>query len=450
MIHTGRVKQPKGEETVELLQAMIRNECVNDGSETSGHEIRNADLLAGMLEGVGLDVERFEAAPGRTSLVARIEGSEPDGPSLCLNGHTDVVPITPDGWDEDPFGAEIIDGEVWGRGAVDMLNLTASMAVVVRNLAAGGFRPRGDLVFFAAADEEAGSTFGAHWMATHHPEAITTDFVLTENGGLHGGTPDAPSVNVTVGEKGIAWRRLRVKGTPGHGSMPFAADNALVKAAGVVQRLADYRSPARVHEYWRAQVESLGLGEEFSALLLDEARIDELLDDFPVDGAGYMHACTHTTFSPNVIVGQTKTNVIPDVVDIDVDIRTLPGDGADEIDAHLRAALGDLHSAVEITSVMDEPSSTSRTDSALWDAMLRAVNRPFPEATLSPWLTVGATDARVHRELGAIAYGAGLLSPTISPAEFGSRFHGNNERIDVESLHLTTRFFHDVVTDLLG
>ncbi len=450
MIHTGTVNKPKGEETVELLQAMIRNECVNDGSATSGQEVRNADLLAGMLEGAGLDVERFEAAPGRTSLVARIEGSDPDAPSLCLNGHTDVVPITPDGWDEDPFGAEIIDGEVWGRGAVDMLNLTASMAVVVRSLAAGGFRPRGDLVFFAAADEEAGSTFGAHWMATHHPEVITTDFVLTENGGLHGGTPDAPSVNVTVGEKGIAWRRLRVKGTPGHGSMPFDADNALVKAAGVVQRLAEYRSPARVHEYWRAQVEALGLGEEFSALLLDEAKIDELLDDFPVDGAGYMHACTHTTFSPNVIVGQTKTNVIPDVVDIDVDIRTLPGDGIDEINAHLRAALGDLYGSVEITSVMDEPSSTSRTDSALWDAMLRAVNRPFPDATLSPWLTVGATDARVHRELGAVAYGAGLLSPAISPAEFGSRFHGNNERIDVESLHLTTHFFHDVVTALLG
>ena len=123
----------RGDETVELLQTLIRNACVNDGTEASGQEIRNADVLTTYLEGAGLEVEQFHAAPGRTSIVARLEGTDPEAPSLCLNGHTDVVPINPDGWDEDPFGGEIIDGEVWGRGAVDMLNLTASMAVVTRN-----------------------------------------------------------------------------------------------------------------------------------------------------------------------------------------------------------------------------------------------------------------------------------------------------------------------------
>lgn len=217
-------------QTIELLQAMIRNECVNEGTAESGGEFRNAQLLAGFLDGSGLDVELYEAAPGRVSLVARLEGSVAGAPSLCLNGHTDVVPVNPSGWSRDPFGGELVDGEVWGRGAVDMLNITASMAVVVRHVATAGFRPSGDLVFFAVADEESGSAYGARWMADNHPDAITTDYVLTENGGLHGGTADTATITMRVGEKGVAWRRLRVRGTPGHGSMPFKADNAVVKA----------------------------------------------------------------------------------------------------------------------------------------------------------------------------------------------------------------------------
>ena len=132
-------------ETIELLQALIRNACVNDGSPESGFESRNADVLQTFLEGAGLDVARYEARPGRASVVARIEGSDPSAPSLCLMGHTDVVPVSPEGWSHDPFGGELIDGEVWGRGAIDMLNLTSSMAVAFRHLARSGFRPQGDL-----------------------------------------------------------------------------------------------------------------------------------------------------------------------------------------------------------------------------------------------------------------------------------------------------------------
>ena len=442
---------PRGDETVELLQAMIRNSCVNEGTEESGQEIRNADLLADYLEGAGLDVERYHAAPGRTSLVARIEGSDSHAPSLCLNGHTDVVPVSADGWREDPFGGEIIDGEVWGRGAVDMLNLTATMAVVTRHLAETGWKPRGDLVFLAVADEEAGSAYGARWMGDNHADAITTDYVLTENGGLHNGSTEAPAVSMTVGEKGVAWRRLRVRGVPGHGSMPFRTDNALVKAAAIVQRLSDYRPPPRFHDFWRPQVEAMDLAPEVKAALLDEGAIDETLEEMPSrPAASSLHACSHTTFSPNVAVGQTKTNVIPDIVDIDVDIRTLPGEGADEVEAHLRSALGDLYDDVETTALMNDESSLSRPDTVLWDVMQSAVNRPFPSSRLLPLISPGFTDARVHRELGAVAYGAGLLSPSVSPAEFGARFHGHNERIDVESLQLTTRFYHDVVTEFLG
>src|SRR6478736_2826924 len=268
-------------ECTELLQALIRNACVNDGSVLSGFEHRSADLLAGYLEGPGLDLQTFEAAPGRTSLVARIEGTDPTAPSLLLMGHTDVVPVNPDHWSHDPFGGELIDGEVWGRGAVDMLNLTSSMAVVFRSLVQRGFRPKGDLLYFAVADEEAGSAHGARWVADHHPDAIRCEYLLTESGGLHDGTAEAPAIGVTVGEKGVAWRRLRVHGTPGHGSMPFRIDNALVKAAAVVQRLAEYRPAPRFHELWPARVESLNVPDELKQALLDPAAIDAALAALP-------------------------------------------------------------------------------------------------------------------------------------------------------------------------
>ncbi|MFT5530714.1 MAG: acetylornithine deacetylase/succinyl-diaminopimelate desuccinylase-like protein [Candidatus Poriferisodalaceae bacterium] len=441
----------RGAETTELLQTLIRNQCVNEGTEESGQEIRNADTIQSFLEGAGLGVERYDAAPGRTNLVARIEGSDPNAPSLCFDGHTDVVPVTESGWDRDPFGGELIDGEVWGRGAVDMLSLTASMAVVMRALAKDGFRPKGDLVFLAVADEEAGSKYGARWMAEHHPEVITTDYALSENGGIHSGPSEAPRIGMMIGEKGVAWRRLTLRGTPGHGSRPFRSDNALVKAAGVVQRITDYIPRANFHELWRPQVENLPIDDDAKAQLLDPGSIDELLANMPNAAiAGHLHSCSHTTFSANVMNSQTKTNVIPDTVTIDIDIRTMPGDGPDEVDAHLREALGDLYEHVEVEALMNDQASASPADTPLWDSLARAVANPFPTARITPEFIVGFTDNRVHRDLGAVAYGAGLFSPTLTGAEFGSRFHGNNERIDTESLALTTQFYLDVVTDLLG
>jgi acetylornithine deacetylase/succinyl-diaminopimelate desuccinylase-like protein len=448
-------------ETVELLQVLIRNQCVNDGTTESGQEIRNADVLEAVVSGPGVELQRYEPAPGRTSLVARIAGTDPDAPSLCLMGHTDVVPVSPVGWTHDPFGGELLPGpggidEVWGRGAVDMLNLTSSMAVVFRSLADRSFRPRGNLVYFAVADEEAGSAHGARWMADHHRDDIRTDFVLTESGGLHTGSADAPRVGVTIAEKGVAWRRLRIVGTPGHGSMPFRVDNALVTAGRVVQRLSEYRPAPQFHELWRGQVEALDISDDMRAALLDPARIDEFLDSLPVPAlATHLHACTHTTFSPNMLTagphGRMKTNVIPDVVEIDVDVRTLPGEDGDAVADHLRRALGpELADRVEVTVLMNDRSSISRVDTPLWDALQRAVAVPFPAARLTPQMSVGFTDSRVFRELGSVAYGAGLFSPTVDPADFGRRFHGHDERIDVESLALTTQLWERVVVDLLG
>src|SRR5580658_3076201 len=179
-----------GGEVAELLQQMIRNACVNDGTPESGHEQRNADVLRAVLDRPGLDLEVHEPLPGRSSLVARIEGRRAEAPSLTLLGHTDVVPANTGDWRHDPFGGELIDGVVWGRGAIDMLNLTATMATGIRHLATSGFRPAGDLTYIAVADEEALSTYGARWLCQHAADDVRADYVITESGGFPMGGAD--------------------------------------------------------------------------------------------------------------------------------------------------------------------------------------------------------------------------------------------------------------------
>ncbi len=286
-------------------------------------------------------------------------------------------------------------------------------------------------------------------MATRHRDAIDCTYVLTESGGLHGGTAESPTVGVTAGEKGIAWRTLTVRGTPGHGSRPFRSDNALVKAAAVVQRLAEYRPRARFHDLWWPMIDSLDIDPELTDALRDPVAVERVLDDLPdVQTASLLHACCHTTFSVNEARGQMKTNIIPGSVELGVDIRTLPGETADDVRAHLAEALGDLADHVEISPILTHTASTSRLDTPLWDVLQTAVSRPFPQARLVPRFTSGFTDARVFRDMGAIAYGAGLFSPELDAGAYGSRFHGHNERIDIESLALTTQLWLDVMHGL--
>src|SRR5262245_26191306 len=407
-------------QTVELLQQLIRNQCVNDGTIDSGQEVRTTDVLRTYLEGGGLDIEVYQPAeaPGRTSLVARIEGSDPKAPTLCLMGHTDVVPVTPETWTRDPFGGELVNGEVWGRGAIDMLNLTASQAVAFKALARrpGGWRPRGTLVYLACADEEAGGTLGAGHVCARHWDALRANYLLTENGGTvgRGAHDDELTVTVHVGEKGVAWRRLRVRGTPGHGSMPYGSDNALVKAAKIVSRLADYRPAPYVDDLWRSFVATLDLDPALKSALVDPSRIDESIAELVPGMAKYAWSATHTTFSPNLCRGGVKTNVIPDVVDVEVDIRTVPGDSEDEVRRHPGKALGDLLDEVEVTKLFSKPASMSPTGTPLWDVLGRVVDAHYPGAKLLPRMIVGFTDAPYFRERGAVAYGFGLFSRTLT------------------------------------
>ena len=439
------------DEATDLLQHLIRNRCVNDGTDGSGHEHRSADLLRSYLEDAGADLETYEPEPGRTSLVAKLEGTDPSAPSLTLLGHTDVVPANADDWSHDPFGGDLIDGEVWGRGAIDMLNLTATMATGFAHLARSGFRPAGGLTYVAVADEEALGTHGAAWLCRHAADAVHGDYVITESGGFPmGGADGTPRLPVIVGEKGVFWSRLVITGTPGHGSQPLRTDNALVKAAEVVRRIDEFRPEAQLHEAWTRFIEGIGFPPELSEPLLDPDRIDDFCDELPLVGlARQAHACTHTTMAPTLMRAGTKLNVIPDRVELDVDIRTLPGWDTGDVVAMLEEVIGDLADDVTIEMGSEQVSTTSPIDTPLWGALERVSRIFYPGARTVPYLTVGATDARFHRALGSVAYGFGLHSTAISFEQYGAMFHGIDERVDVESLRLSTEMWIALAHDFL-
>ena len=437
------------EEVTDLLQQLIRNQCVNDGTIASGEEMRSVDALRQYLGSTGLDVEVYEPQPGRTSMVSRIEGSDPDAPSLLLMGHTDVVPVNPDGWHRDPFGAEIVDGEVWGRGAVDMLNLTASMAVAFKHLADEGFTPKGTLSYLAVADEEALGTWGARWLVEHEADAVVTDYVITESGGYQMPTLSGPRLPVMVEEKGTYWSTLRVRGTPGHGSQPFHTDNALVTAAEVVRRLDEYQPETRIGDTWRRYVDGVGFPPEIAESLLSAEKIDGFLETLPPGFARMAHACTHTTIAPTMVRGGTKQNVIPDQIELKIDVRTLPGQSGDEVHALLVDALGDLAERVEIEP-NDDPSTSSPTDTPLWDVLGRTSARLVEDSALVPFLMVGGTDNRFFRRAGSVGYGFGLFSKRLRFEDYASMFHGNDERVDQESLRLSTELWLATARELLS
>jgi acetylornithine deacetylase/succinyl-diaminopimelate desuccinylase-like protein len=330
-----------------------------------------------------------------------------------------------------------------------MLNLTASQAVAFRRLVDSGFRPRGTLVYLAVADEEALGRWGADWLLQHERDAIAADYVLTEWGGFQIPTTAGPRLPVLVAEKGTFWTKIRVHGTPGHGSRPFRTDNALVTAAEVVRRIAEFRPETKIHDAWRRYVEGMHFAPELTAALLSSDDFAGALSELPLGVAREYHACTHTTFAPTVAHGGTKTNVIPDQVDLEVDIRTLPGQTGAEATALLREALGDLADAVDIES-NDDPATSSPVDTPLWDSLARVSGRLCEGSALVPSLMVGGTDNRFFRRAGSVAYGFGLFSQRLQYDDFSAMFHGNDERVDQDSLALSTQLWEAVARDLVG
>jgi acetylornithine deacetylase/succinyl-diaminopimelate desuccinylase-like protein len=217
----------------------------------------------------------------------------------------------------------------------------------------------------------------------------------------------------------------------------------------VVQRLAAYEPRTQIHDIWRLFLEGMDYPEELVGPLLDPDAFGDACDTLPVGMARQFHACTHTTFAPTIAHGGTKINVIPDRVDLQIDIRTLPGDGDAEVRAMLDEALGDLADKVELIGSVDDPSTASPLDTPLWDAIGRVTQGFYEGSAVVPFMTVGATDARFFRRLGTTSYGFGLFSTDLSFEDYGMRFHGDDERIDVTSLQLSTDMWEALSQDLL-
>ena len=434
------------EETVELLQALIRNACVNDGTVGSGHEYRSVATLA---EYLGVEGTVFEPQPGRQSVLYRIEGTDAAAPSLLLMGHTDVVPVNEETWSRDPFGAEIADGFVWGRGAIDMLNVTAAMAVVFKRYLTGRRTPlRGDLMYLAVADEEAAGTHGAKYITDHAWDQVGADYVLTEIAyppiDLGGGV----RYPVSVGEKGPFWTHVHSAGTPGHGSTPFGADNALEPLVGGLAALFETPAMVGITDVWRGFVGGLGLDPDLERELLDPEQIDAAIDRINATDprlATYLHACTHLTVSPNVIDGGVKSNMIPDVAVAQVDLRAVPGQDRDDVDRFLEKAMGRYADRLTLEPQADFEATESRPAGSLWEAIVDAHDDLVGTRAVVPTLMPASTDARFFRARGSVAYGVGLFDDRVSFPDFLSMFHGNDERVSIESVGLTATLLDRVL-----
>ena len=437
-------------EVLELIQALIRNRCVNDGSEASGHEARSVTTLEAYF---GTPGEVVEPAPGRQSVVYRVPGTDPAAPCLLLMGHLDVVPVTEEGWSVDPFGGEVIDGMVWGRGAVDMLNLTSAMAVTFKPYLTGQRRPPpGDLVYLAVADEEQGGGLGAGWIMDNRPELIECDYVLTEIAFPAVRSPGKPPVHpVKVAEKGPSWRTIRGAGVPSHGSQPYGTDNAVVKVAEAITAIARSGSPVEITPEWRSFAEGVGWDADRVAALLDPDRVDAEIDRMAVEDpllARWVHACTHLTLSPNLVSGGTKANTVADRANTDVDIRILPGQTEQTVDDHLRKVLGPLYDELDMDKAIHYPAGASAPSGPLWETIGDAYESLTGSRRLVPAMTPATTDARFFRSKGAQAYGVGLFDDRVEFSDFLGMFHGNDERIGVASLGLTAALLDRIIERL--
>ena len=425
------------------MQELVRAACVNDGTLGSGQEVRGVRVLqrslADAIEAGRLETQVFESAPGRASLVARVRGSDPTAPALGLLGHLDVVPVSAEKWTRDPFGADLVDGEIWGRGTIDMLYLTAAFASVVREVALAPVRPRGDLVLLAVADEEGGSEYGIKWLLREHPDAVRVTEVLSETGGMRMGQ----HVAIDIAEKGSAGRRLTVRGVSAHGSIPYGSHNAITAAGEVLERLASVEPAIHLGELWPQFVRARITDEALAERMLDPVRIDAVLPE--LGGiAGYAHAVSRVTLSPTVLRSGQTHNVIPDLATIDLDIRTLPGTTDADVDALLVDMLGDLADRVEIEYLRGWPATASSADHPLFRAVCDAIEATDGSPVL-PIMAAGGSDGRIFRMAGIPAYGFGLLSKEWTYERYRERIHSHDERIDLESVELTVEAARRVV-----
>lgn len=431
-----------GEHTLRLCQALLRIDTTNP----PGNERVAADLVARELAAAGLEPTLLESGPGRANVVARVKGTG-ELPPLLLTAHLDVVEADPTTWTHPPFGGVIADGCLWGRGAIDMKNMAAMSVAIVTRLARERVKLRRDVIFAAVADEEAGCDYGSKWLCENHPELVRAEYAIGESGGfsLHlGKTTYYP---IQVAEKGLCWVRARVRGEPGHGSMP-REDSAVLRLAEKVARLGRTPLPAHITPWVRNFVAGIAARQPRALQpvlerLLHPAVMPRLLKILPDRStARSFAALIANTASPTVLRAGSKVNVIPGVAEVDIDGRTLPGQSQEDFLRELRAIIGE---DVELEVLKSEPATvTLPVESPLWSTIRDTVLAHEPDAVVVPYMIPGFTDAKYFTSLGMKWYG---FSPVKLPRgmKFAEMFHGNNERIPVDGLKWGARVLNDVV-----
>jgi len=427
---TSREVPTAEDEVVGICSHLIRIDSSNYGDGTGPGERAAAEHVAGLLSEVGLEPAVLESADRRTSLVVRWEGEDSSRPGLLVHGHLDVVPAEARDWTHDPFGGELLDDFVWGRGAIDMKNMDAMVLAVVRQWRREGRRPPRDVVLCFPADEEAGGKFGAHWLVDNHPgEFEGVSEAISEVGGFSFSIGDERVYLIETAQKGIRWLRLVAQGRAGHGSV-VNDDNAVTALAEAVARIGRYDWPVRmtptVQRFFEEMTDVLGIELDLADPEPALAKLGGL--------ANSVGATLRNTANPTMLRAGYKHNVIPQTAEAMVDCRFLPG-FEDELLATIDELIGpDVRREEVITDIALETTF----DGPLVDAMVAALQAEDPGSRAVPYCLSAGTDNKSFSLLGIRGFG---FAPLRMPADldFTAMFHGVDERVPVDSLRFGTR-----------
>ncbi len=424
------------DETARIAQELIRFDTTNFGEGRSNGETDAAEYLGDLLETMGLTTEYVDAATGRTSVIARVEGADRTKPALVVHGHTDVVPADPTNWSVDPFGGVIRDGMLWGRGAVDMKNMNAMIITALGDILGSGRLPARDLIIAFFSDEENGGVFGSHYVVDTRPDLLAgATEAISEVGGYSVYLNGTRSYLLQTGEKALVWIKLVARGVAAHGSRVIP-NNAVTKLAEAVAILGRQNWPVRL----TATTELL-IAELARIMEVDPTGVgpDELVLSTGT-AAGFLQATLRTTSNPTLLKAGYKHNVIPDLAEALIDIRTLPGQ-EDAVLAEVRALIGD---EIEIVVMHRDVGLENAFEGPLVDAMIGTLTTHDPGAPVLPYLLSGGTDNKALSKLGITGYG---FAPLQLPAEldFAAMFHGVDERVPLDALV----FGRQVLGDLL-
>jgi acetylornithine deacetylase/succinyl-diaminopimelate desuccinylase-like protein len=435
------------EEVTDFLSGLIRINTTNP----PGNEIEAAKYVAKALEQDGFKCELLESSLGRGSVVTRLKGDSRK-PSLLLLSHLDVVAANPKEWTVDPFGGLVKDGFVWGRGALDMKGMTAVEVMALKLLKRNGAKLKGDVLLAATADEERGGEAGAGWLVQNHLDKVHADCVLNEGGGMAMPINGKEMFTINTAEKGILWFKVRAAGTPGHGSVPGAADNAILRMNKVVEKLGHYRPKISlvptVKQYVSEIAKSNDL-KDLSVLLQDPGKSDQILDAMARKDkyfAEELRARLRMTVTPTMINGGVKENIVPSECEAVFDCRVLPGQTTAKAFGEVKSLLKDAgldKLSFEIIQA-NEPSESS-LDTPLYKQIILALEEFQPECHVTPVMLTGGTDSRFFRKLGSICYGFHPIRPETSYSEMQKTIHGIDERISEQNLVFGTSVLYDVV-----